>query len=125
MLAYRQFYDRSARGAAFLQHLLAESHVLYARCGRNALAFEVAHRFVRAVLGDDKFVQYILGVARIGPDDLECSGLRELPDGDIGRTRAVGGSVRASRQHRFHYLLRARELESFDIETRFLEIALF
>lgn len=42
----------------------------------------------------------------------------------VGRAGAVGAAVGAARQHGFHDLLRAGELERLDVQAGFLEVTL-
>ena len=93
--------------------------------GPDAMRLPLRSAIVFAGLsfGDDEFVEHVLGVARIGAEDLEQARLRDLADREVRRAGAVGAAVGAAGQHRFHHLLRAGELERLDVEPRFLEVA--
>ncbi len=104
--------------------VLAQGHVLDPGARGDALALELGHGLDRAVLGHQELLEHVLGVARVGGEDLEQARLRDLADRQVGRAGAVGAAVGAAREHRFHHLLRAGELERLDVEAGLLEVAL-
>ena len=124
VLADRQLGDAHRARACALEHRLGQRHVLDPGPGGDALALELGERLDRAVLGHQELLEHVLGVARVGREDLEQAGLRDLADREVGRAGAVGAAVGAAREHRFHHLLRAGELERLDVEPGVLEVAL-
>ena len=91
----------------------------------HPFATEFIDRFDGAIFGDDKLVQYKFLVGRIGAENLQQTGLRNLGNAKCCRAGAIRTTLGPSGNHGFGHLLRAGKFEGLDIQAGFLEIAFF